>query len=197
MKTWIRVVGLAVAVAVLAGGCVFSPKKTKPEETSEWLPQSSPAYCLANLQNAYLKRSFNEYLKLFATDFTFVFSPADVGDPVDPTPASWGLDEERDTHEKMFSSDLLDRIQLSFEQDAAEESNDEFPDTWKVNVHEINLILDTRKENNEVWIYKVVDGQATFYFKQYPNEKASDGRPLFRIWRWEDQPIGGLMARAE
>jgi len=156
------------------------------------LPQSSPANCLANLRSAYLARNSTEYLKLFASDFSFVFCPTDVRDPVDPTPASWGLAEERDSHERMFSSGRLERIQLFLVQEPAEESGDEFAGTWKVEVPRINLTLDTRNVNNAPWIYRVVDGHATLYFKEYPGELASDGRPLLRIWRWEDEPRPGI-----
>ncbi len=183
---------LIPAVLVLLTGCPWSPSKKKNGDTPPptlYLPQSSPAYCLENLITAYVDRNIGEYLKLFPEDFTFVFSPEDISQ--DPSiPVQWGLAEEREATENMFTSDIVDRIELSFTQSVADTSDHEFPDTWKVTVSEVELRVHTRTEDGEFLLLKVSGGLATFYFKEYEGEEASDGQPLWRIWRWEDQPLG-------
>ncbi len=183
---------LIPAVLVLMAGCPWSPSKKENGDTPPptlYLPQSSPASCLENLITAYVDRNIDEYLKLFPEDFTFVFSPEDITQ--DPSiPQQWGLAEEREFAENMFASDIVDRVELGFTQSVADTSDHEFPDTWKVGVTEVELRVHTRNEEGEYLLLKVSGGFATFYFKEYPEETASDGQPLWRIWRWEDQPLG-------
>jgi hypothetical protein len=74
----------------LIGGCRDSKTIVPPPILPDPLPQSSPANCLENLETASNDRNFDEYVKLFAGDFTFVFSQADWTRPGSPTPKNWG-----------------------------------------------------------------------------------------------------------
>jgi len=176
-------------ILILAGGCVFSPTKVPPPPpVSLYLPQDSPANCLTNLITAYVQRDLDGYKALFASDFIFVFSPTDVENPTNPTPQRWGLPDEDASADKMFHSELVDKIDLSFTQAPAVDSGSENAGTWKVLVSQVNLLIYTRQDG-QPWIYRVNGGTATFYFKEYPQETASNGKPLWRIWEWMDQPI--------
>jgi hypothetical protein len=181
---------LPLAVVFLSG-CPWSPpKSTHKGEQSNYRPQSSPAYCLMNLVQAYKAREITEYLKLFADDFTFAFSPADIRNPNNPTPVQWGMADERDATERMFTSETVERIDLTMVQDPATNSENEWTGTWKVMATNVRLQVDTRKEDGSQYTYLVDNGNETYYFKEYPGEKATDGGNLWRIWRWEDQPMG-------
>ena len=180
-----------VLLLVLWGtaGCVFSPTKAPaPPPVSPYLAQDSPANCLQNLMTAYVNRDLAAYSLLFTSDFTFVFTPADVLNPTNPTPAQWGLADEKTSADHMFHSELVDKIELTFQQDTAVDSGSDYAGTWKVHLSNVNLLVYTRQDGTP-WIYRVAGGTATFYFKEFPNETASNGKPLWRIWRWEDQPI--------
>lgn len=182
---------LVPALLVVLTGCPWDPDKgdnPDPDPTI-YLPQSAPANCLENLITAYVDRNLDEYLKLFSEDFTFVFSPDDISQDPD-IPVQWGLAEEQESTENMFTSDIVDEIELNFTQSVADSAGDEFPGTWKAIVSEVELRVFTRTEDGEPLTLKVSDGFATFYFKEFPEETASDGKTLWRIWRWEDQPIG-------
>jgi hypothetical protein len=185
---------LPVAV-VLLSGCPFAPKPKPPQDgQSKYFPQSSAAYCLNNLRQAYVDRGIDEYSKLFPEDFTFVFNPLDVSSTTNPTPIQWGLVDERDSADNMFSSELVERITLTFDQDPAVQSDDEFPGTWKVQAKNVRLQVDTRKEDGSQLTLLLENGKETYYFKEYSSERATDGGNLWRIWRWSDEPIGTALA---
>ncbi len=180
-------IGVLIA---FAAGCGDDDNSVKPDpDPDPFLPQSSPANCLENLITAYVEGDLEEYLKLFSEDFIFMFSPDDVVQ--DPgIPPQWGLVDESFATEGMFTSDRVDRIELGFVQSVADTSAHEYPDTWKVHATEVELRIHMRTEDGEYLLLKVSGGFGTFYFKEYPDETASDGQPLWRIWRWEDQPSG-------
>jgi len=190
-----RIGVLLPVVAALVAGCVFSPKRTNGGGTvNTYPPQDSPANCLACLQLAYMDRNLDQYIQLFAEDFTFVFAAVDVHASQNPTPPTWPLADERSSADNMFHRDTVKKITLSFAEDAAIDSNQEHENTWKINVTNVNLRVDTIQEDGTPLALKVASGKATFYFKEYPSEHASNGRALWRIWQWEDQPMGAALA---
>lgn len=173
-------------------GCPWSPPDKPPlPPPEEYLPQSSAVNCLENLKTAYVRRNFDEYEKLFSTDFTFQFNPRDIGGQ-DPTPAFWGLAEEKEAAEGLFSNEVVDQIELDYALDPMENSDDEKPGTWKILAKNIRLTIHTRNPDGEAVQLQVPGDVNTFYFKEYPEETASDGRTLWRIYWWNDEPIEGL-----
>jgi hypothetical protein len=180
---------------LLAVGCPFAPTKTHDGVVvpPQYLPQSSAANCMENLKTAYNDRNFDEYIKLFASDFTFVFSQADWSRPDNPTPKNWGFNEEQTSTQNMFTDDTVQKIELSYVVNPVNDSSDEFPATWKIVQDKINLRLTTLKEDGTTLVLLVDAANDAFYFKEYADETASDGKPLWRIWRWEDEPLGGKM----
>lgn len=179
----------ACAIVVMSAGCL-GKTATKPFVCNcpPYTPQDSPANCLSNLQRAYVDRDLDAYRALFSTDFTFVFSPADSASPTEPTPPRWGLADEIVSADHMFHSELIDKIDLVFIQDTAVDSDSLYAGTSKVSLTQVGLLVYTRM-NGTPYIYRVADGTATFYLKEYPDEHASNGKPLWRIWRWEDQLV--------
>jgi hypothetical protein len=157
-------------------------------------PPSSPANVLANLRTAYEDRDIEDYERLFAEDFTFVFSPASIPEPHDPTPAQWGRNEEFTSTENMFRDELVDRVSLEWVIGVPEHADSVMygPRAWKVKVDTVNLQVDTRSAAGVRLILQVPGTTEMFYFRQEPSRLASDGRPSWFIFRWEDQPILGL-----
>jgi len=167
-------------------------KSTKPLLDPNYLAQSSPANVLANLRQAYVDRNAAAYEKLFAPEFRFRFNERDINDPNNPTPDSWGLSDELESMHNIFTTSLIDRIELSFVPDAAEPATGEMDGTSSVFMHEIYLRLDTRKADGSPLQQVVNSGLARFYLKEYPGEAAEDGAAMWRIVRWDDQGLGTL-----
>jgi hypothetical protein len=185
----------AVWLATLTG-CPFSPKNNPippPPPLSDYLEQSSAAYVLANLRTAYEKKNFDEYDKLFSPDYVFVFNPADVGDPENPTPQQWFRADEMDSARNLFSNDRVEYITLNWNPGEAEPSDEVIQGSWKVRVDAVNLDVHTRNENNEVWIYEVKGAVHVFYFREDPSVTfPASGKHKWYCIRWDDSPIGGF-----
>jgi len=189
----------AILCASLVLSCGKDEKSTEPIlHYSERLPQSSPANVLTELRTAYVDRDVDRYEKLFAPEFIFYFEHADVTNPNNPTPSSWGLSDECQSERHLFASSSVERTELSFVQDAAEPATGEMEGTSKVVVREIYLRVDIRMPDGSPLQQVVNSGLAEFYFKEYPGEAATDGAPIVRIVRWDDLGFGSLFrSRAE
>jgi hypothetical protein len=184
---------LPLAAVMLMGlsGCPFSPKSTDitpPPPPSKYVEQSSAANVLANLQTAYEFKEFLEYDKLFSGDYIFVFNPADAGDPNDPTPQQWQRADEMDATRNMFGNDRVETITLSWSVGELE-THDTYG--WKVRVDEVNLNVNTRNLENELWIYQVKGDTHVFYFRE-EDVTLPSGKNKWTCTRWEDSPIGFL-----
>jgi hypothetical protein len=178
-----------------ATGCKDEKKLTTPPPASEYLAQSSIVNVVANLQKAYGKESIDEYRKLFTDDFLFVFNPADPVDPNHPSPPQWGLVDELDATQNMFIDSSVFKIELSSYNFGVPERVDSVeyrPRAWKVRVDHTNLQVYTRKEDGTLLTLLVDDATEVFFLVEEPNRLASDGKPTWYIFRWEDQPIGTM-----
>ena len=176
-------------LSALSAGCLSKEATQPTAPVDPYPPQDSPAHCLAILDSTYVHRDNARYAQLFAGDFTFVFSPMDAANPTNPTPTAWGAADEDSSARHMFKSEWVDKIALSFTQTPGVESTDTLTTgTWKVNLTDVQLYVYTRQDGTP-WIYHVAGGTGTFYLREYPDEHASNGRPLWRIWLWKDQPI--------
>jgi hypothetical protein len=199
-RPWFNLI-LPLAVGFLAigflAGCPWSPAPDNkpPLVVTNIVPQTSPANVLANLQTAYAERKIDEYRKLFAEDFIFVFNPADPVDPDHPNPAQWGLAEELSVTENMFADELVSKIELSSYSLGAAERVDSLyygPRAWKVRVDQANLQVYTRKLDGTLLTLLVEGATEVFFFREEPTKPSPvDGRPTWYVIRWEDQPIGG------
>jgi hypothetical protein len=172
---------------------VCSPNPCPPP-VSNYLPQTSPANVIANLQIAYGERTIDEYRKLFTEDFIFVFSPTDLIDPNHQTPPQWGLGEELVSTENMFTDELVFKIELSsyvLGVPTRVDSVEYRPRAWKVRIDRANLQVYTRKPDGTLLTLLVDGATEVFYFVEEPSRPSPiNGRPTWYIFRWEDQPIG-------
>ena len=172
---------------------VCSPNPCPPP-VSNYLPQTSPANVIANLQVAYGERRIDEYRKLFTDDFVFVFDPADPVDPNHPSPPQWGLADELSSAENMFTDTLVTRIELSsyvLGVPSRVDSVEYRPRAWKVRVDQVNLQVHTRRPDGNLLTLLVDGATEVFFFVEEPSRPSPvNGRPTWYIFRWEDQPIG-------
>lgn len=196
---------ILAALALSTTGCLFSPDKgdsdDNPPPVSNYKPQTSPQNVLDNLREAYEQRELPAYERLFdPVEFKFVFDPIDLDGSPD-LPPFWGWADERRVHERMFESeDVLD-IRLSFVkgtvQNAEESDGQEIDLTWKkMYITGVELEVETRNPDDPTdnIIYKVSGDRALYFFKEYPEELVDDGnggqRPIWRITEWRDQRVG-------
>jgi outer membrane protein assembly factor BamB len=188
---------LAAVMILGLSGCPFSPEKDKlpitPPQT-DYLPQSSALNVLENLKTSYEKREFLEYNNLFSEDYIFVFNPADVEDPFNPTPQQWARADEMDSAENLFANDRVDGISLNWVigELAADDTYPGHP--WKIRVDNVQLDVQTRAEDGTVWIYQVNGATHVYYFREGTGEQASDGKTKWYCTRWEDSPLGFFKA---
>jgi hypothetical protein len=184
---------LPLAAFLLAGlcGCPFSPKNNPippPPPITKYLEQSSAENVLANLRTAYEDREYLEYEKLFSRDYIFVFNPEDVGDEDNPTPAQWPREDEMDSARNLFADDRVELITLDWSPGALE-THETYG--WKVRVDEVNLNVNTRNENGDLWIYQVRGSYQIFYFRE-EDATLPSGRKKWTCTLWEDSPLGLL-----
>jgi len=187
------------ALFVFLSGCPFSPgKSTKPPVvSSDFLDPISPENVLKNLITAYQQRKLDEYAKLFDQDeFFFEFSQLDRDS--DPSlPLGLNYTEDQATTRNMFDDETLERIVLRFNRDAAVDATDldQLPGgpagVKKVIAQSVHLEVHTQNENGEPLEYLVDGDGADFFFRSY-NVNRADGKPIYRIVRWRDKPVGGL-----
>ncbi len=171
---------VALASSIALAGC--DKEKVLPPADQPPPYPVSPAACLDRLRTAYVARNLEQYRELFSGDFQFVFSPIDVIDPENPTPRNWPLENEVASTRHMFESDLVDKIELTFQHSDTTDSSNEYPGTWKIIVTEIQLRVYTRKDGEPLTLL-VPQGTGVFYFR-----KSSEN--LWKIVRWEDAPGG-------
>ncbi len=159
-----------------------------------YLPQTSIHNCLYNFVRAYTRRNIARYSKCLSDSFTFVFSPMDVQNGDVPA-ASWRLADDRRSTGNMFSADHLEDIGLDWAPGDSTNADSLFPSpvpgyphTWKVVISQVNLRLDWITVDGGQLVLLVPNGVENFYFCEGPDQ--GNGLPIWRIFRWEDQPVG-------
>lgn len=196
---------LALALAGLSG-CPFAPEKGKtppPPDPNPFKEPTSASNVLDNLVKAYEERNIGEYRKLFDED-EFFFEFAQVDRDRDPTiPAGWDFPTDQLSTENMFQDDTIDRIVLDFTklERVAATAEDQLPggptNVWKVPVQSVHLEVHTVGEDGQPLEFLVDGDGADFFFREYPEEPAPSGAPSWKIIRWRDKPVGGLLSMGE
>jgi hypothetical protein len=104
-----------------------------------------------------------------------------------PTPPSWGFPDDVASACSLFA-DPSELITLDWSPGALEADS---AYGWKIRVDEVNLNVNTRNENNELWIYQVRGSYQFFYFREDTSVTFPGGKHRWVIVRWEDAPAGG------
>jgi hypothetical protein len=151
---------------------------------SPYLPRTSPANLLHNLQKAYEQRNIAEYDSLLAKDFIFMISREDQQNP--HFDDSWGKGEEVLIHTRMFDAEMVQTLTVAFVGAAA--VWDPADSMYTVVISNVNLLLygSTPAHPIDVKEYRVVNGRAKFWFRK--NGWAASPKPdsIWTIVKWED-----------
>ena len=194
-----RVAVLLVAV-VFAGslaGCwnPFAPKEGGDGggDDIEYRLRTSPENVVYNLTSAYQRKNAERYLECLAEDFIFFLDEDDIA--VNPDlPVSWGKQEERNIHERMFADTSdVQSVELTLTQfGQPQEVPGELPTDPPR--YEYN-------ENVDLWVHLPdeltywANAGATFLFDRDPDETGPDGEELWVIVEWQDVDKFGTKAR--
>jgi hypothetical protein len=189
-----------LALSLTAVGCWEEKNPMSVQVENIYPPQTSPANVLHNLYQAYWERNIDEYRKLFAEDYTFVFDPQD---PVDanhapPSTGQWGLADELTSTRNMFADTLVRKVEINDWHIGSAEPLDSLqygPRAWKVQVDAVNLMVATQTEDSDSLTFVVEGRTEVFYFREEPARPVYDGKPTWFIFRWDDWVMGGAKVR--
>jgi hypothetical protein len=180
---------LAVATICLAAVLVGCTDKNAPTWSlpSPFLPRTSPANLLHNLQSAYEKRNVAEYDSLLAEDFTFL--PAAEERRWWPgLPETWGHDTEVLIHVRMFDEGTVSHLTLRFTAGAVEwDAVEQMPSD---SIHGVSLFLygSSPSHPSDPSEDRLSSGRGKFWFRRngwfWPGTRDS----VWTIVRWQDYP---------
>lgn len=173
---------------LLLWGCPFSTERDGDggtvEPPEEYKARTSPENLLHNLRVAYKQKDYEKYVELFAEDFTFVFNPLDAQNDSLDIPDSWGLEQEKEAHRKLFSAPDIEDIILEWRPDPQLPPDFENADT-KIIVRNITLEVTQRLPSGEP-LFLQVAGDAWFHFRK-GDETTAEGDTIWEVVWWEDK----------
>jgi hypothetical protein len=184
-----------VIAATLWAGCSDDDKPVGPAAED---PRTTIDGVMRELIEAYRTRDFDRYAALFdQNDFRFVFDTTAVAENPG-LPVDWGWPGERQATIGLFTSPLVERIELGFLSDdpvpaTAHDIDDRpFPSTtMKVTLRAVSRFVETKDPNGgEIIIYQVDGDQADFFIYSDSTDLV-DGLPLWKIFEWHDRRVGG------
>jgi hypothetical protein len=174
-----------LGLAFLALGCGDHNGSTQPQEDSVLVAQGTPLRCVQSLAAAYNARDLDQYTRLLTDDFTFVFGPQ-IPNRLDPRGSSWGVRQELDSAAHLFSSASVRQLLVRFDISVPEPSA-EHPGTWRVRLSNVQLYVQDATIAGPPQFWQVQNGKASLYLKE--TVRPSDGRSVWMIQRWEDDPL--------
>jgi hypothetical protein len=179
-------------------GLAKTQETTWSEIKAAWAPGPEPPYLplttianvIHNLELSYELRDYLEYRRLFHPDYTFLPNPHDNVPP-------WGRAEELTSARRMLGGEsnrdgyLAVEIRLAFA--AGEPQSDpDSPDTLRVILSAVDLQVETRHEAmGDHTLYVTPAGtQEHLTFVLTSETDPGSGSPLWKILRWEDLGAG-------
>lgn len=93
---------LAVGLAGITSGCIFSPDKGKKEPPPPLPPNDTPEHTILRFVGAYEQMKAVEYEGLFTRDFTYDFSNATDPDLVQKYSTGWFKQDEKASSRNLF-----------------------------------------------------------------------------------------------
>jgi hypothetical protein len=187
---FLPLLGFVLGTLLLISSC-DNDKSPVRSDPPRYLPQSSVENVMENLKRSYSLRDLEEYRTLFSDDLVFVFNEDDVSRPTNPTPSTWGFDSEIYSARSLFATESAEEVGLDFRLGAVTLSDSVNPGTHSVVMQAIHLTVHTRTDDGDPLLLIVEDDEAIFYLREYAGERASDGKNVWRIVRWEDAGSGG------
>jgi len=181
-----------VVLVMGTSSCILSPDEKKTDEPPQsgktFKPLTSKEAVLNNLELAYSRQKVNPYDELLDPNFTFFFSPGDVGGNI---PEQWGRNEELGVAALLFDPSLNSpdyptcrsiRMDLRFESGVqwVEVIPADFPtETW----YTTTVYYEFTFEMNPDQTYIAVPGsQAQFTVRNTGTEAA----PAWKLVEWRD-----------
>lgn len=178
---------LAATGVTLLSGCPFSTDPKPPDKPpSVYEPRTSPANLLKNLRTAYLLREAAQYESLLAKDFEFYFSEEDQH-----IAEKYTRDDEIGVHRRMFSSDEVQQLTLSFNASALTEDvnkpDPKYPDRnlWTITLTNVDLLL-RRTELGAPKTYELQEGIEQYWFRQESWIDPDSGQKIWTIVQWKE-----------
>ncbi len=180
---------MALCLAALAGSC-SGDKGTNSDggdggDEGPFLPRTSARNLLRNLAAAYAERDSAAFDSLLARDFGFFESEEDqeIG-------ARWTLQNEHDAHARMFGSEDVLTLTLSFNLGTVvlDEERTTIDDSVYVSIiSNVNLLLYglTPAFPDEVDEYLVLGAREEFWFRKNGWTDPEDGQPVWTIVEWK------------
>jgi hypothetical protein len=169
-------------------GCPFSTQKDEdngdPPPPVTYKSPTAPESLLFNLNAAYEDKNIEEYIPLFADDFTFVFNPLDAQNDTLDIPESWGLADEIEAHQRIFSEPDIEDIKLDWTLGPwlpPEIANTDV----KIIARPLFLEVTQRLPEGEP-LFLQAQGAAWFHFRK-TDETTAEGDTIWEIVWWEDK----------
>lgn len=186
---------IAFMALMALSGCSDDDDTVRPPARED--PRKTIAGAMQELIDAYEARDIDRYSALFDQDsFVFVFDPIEVNDPYTDLPSNWNWIEEQSANRNMFQAPTVERIQLTFilgtpEPATEQDAEEPFPQgTMKVQVSEVNLLVDTRDPAGGENLRYIADGDHAIFFLYPDQNEIVDGVPIWKIFEWHDLTIG-------
>jgi hypothetical protein len=186
---WMAAGVLAMIAAASVAGCwnPFAPDGggESPPVVVQYKQRITPENVIYNLNTAYKWMNAEQYLACLADNFEFKLNPDDVDNPDNDLPESWGKQEERDIHERMFSDTtnvdqiklILTNISIDYDAGADPQSPDDDRYTYLEGT-DLQVIIGE-------WTY-LADANQEFVFQIDPDETGPNGETLWEIVEWYD-----------
>jgi hypothetical protein len=103
MRKSLAVTLMAVALATVLTGCVFSPKKDKPVAPDPLSDNTTPANAIKRFLGSYEQKKAPEYQGMFTGDFTYEFSNSTDPTLVNLYSTGWFKTDEKESSSHLFN----------------------------------------------------------------------------------------------
>jgi hypothetical protein len=103
MRKSLFVVLMAMALAPVLSGCVFSPNPKPPPPPAQLPPNDTPANAVQRFLGAYEQKKSAEYQGMFTGDFTYEFSTSTDPTLVQQYSTGWFKTDEKESSAHLFN----------------------------------------------------------------------------------------------
>jgi hypothetical protein len=184
-----------IVLVMSTSSCFLNPDEKKivdpPVELKNFLPLTTREAVLNNLELAYSRQKITPYRELLDPNFTFFFSPGDVGGNI---PEQWGYPDETRVADLLFNTSLDDplyptcrsiRMDLKFESGVqwVDVIPEDYPtETW----YTTTVYYEFTFEMNPDMTYIAVPGSLAEFTVR---NTGTDAAPLYKLIEWRDLAV--------
>lgn len=173
------VLTLSTAAAVLASGCILSPREPDgppDEESTDWQTPINTSIVLTNLKAAFEGESSSNYRDCFTDSFRFHVDPQDsldAGQEGYDRYANWTRDDEEHAANGIFGDAASITVSFANYQQPDEGQDD----TYRIEDYSLTVAWQSGPHATEEITY---EGRATLHMSR-------DGTGRWAIYRWVDR----------